>query len=124
MQTTAPCPTCNGTGQTVSAYCGTCKGDGRVYGEETLEIEIPAGVEEGMQLSMRGKGNAGSKGGPSGDLLISITERQHDFLERDGMNLVYELFLNFADAALGSSVEVPTLQGTGKDQNPCRHPKR
>lgn len=119
MQTTAPCPTCNGTGQTVSAYCGTCKGDGRVYGEETLEIEIPAGVEEGMQLSMRGKGNAGSKGGPSGDLLISITERQHDFLERDGMNLVYELFLNFADAALGSSVEVPTLQGQVKIKIPA-----
>ncbi|MDP4712194.1 MAG: molecular chaperone DnaJ [Saprospiraceae bacterium] len=118
MQTTVTCPSCNGSGQMVTANCQKCKGDGRVYGEEALEIEIPAGVQEGMQLSMRGKGNAGLKGGPNGDLLISIEEIPHEELERDGMNLVYELYLNFADAALGTSVEVPTIEGRVKIKIP------
>lgn len=118
MQTTSACPTCNGSGQMVTANCSTCKGEGRVYGEEMIDIDIPAGVEQDMQLSMRGKGNAGLKGGPYGDLLIHIKEKPHDDLERDGQNLVYELFINFADAALGSSVEVPTLSGPVKIKIP------
>ena len=109
MQTTTTCPTCSGTGEVISANCPKCKGDGRVYGEETLEIEIPAGVAEGMQLSMAGKGNAGMRGGPAGDLLISISEKPHKFLQREGNNVIFELYLNFADAALGTSVEVPTI---------------
>lgn len=119
MQTTVTCPTCNGSGQQVTAKCNKCDGDGRVQGEETLEIEIPAGVEEGMQLSMRGKGNMGAKGGPAGDLLINIEEKEHDHLQRDGMNLVYELYLNFADAALGISEEVPTIDGRVKIKVPA-----
>ncbi len=119
MQTTATCPTCNGSGEIVTANCGVCKGDGRVHGEETIEIEIPAGVEEGMQLSMRGKGNNGLRGGPAGDLLISIEEKPHDSLQRDGMNLVHELYLNFADSALGTSVEVPTIDGRVKIKVPA-----
>ncbi len=119
MQTTVTCPTCNGSGQTVTANCQKCKGDGRVYGEESMEIEIPAGVQEGMQLSLKGKGNAGLKGGPNGDLLINIEEIPHDELERDGMNLVHELYLNFADAALGTSVEVPTIEGRVKIKIPA-----
>ena len=111
MQTTITCPSCQGTGQTITANCPKCKGDGRVYGEETLELEIPAGVEEGMQLSLRGKGNAGLRGGPPGDLLINIEEKPHESLKRDGMNVIYDLYLNFADAAIGTSVEVPTLSG-------------
>lgn len=118
MQTTATCPTCSGTGQVVTSSCSKCKGDGRVFGEETIEIEIPAGVEEGMQLSMRGKGNAGLRGGPAGDLLINIEEKSHEFLQRDGMNLVHDLYLNFADAALGTSVEVPTIDGRVKIKVP------
>ena len=118
MQTTATCPTCNGSGQEVTAKCPKCQGDGRVYGEEMIEIEIPAGVEEGMQLSMRGKGNKGVQGGPPGDLLINIEEKNHDFLAREGMNVVYELYLNFADAALGTSLEVPTLTGKVKIKVP------
>jgi molecular chaperone DnaJ len=90
-----------------------------MQGEETMEIEIPAGVEEGMQLSLRGKGNAGAKGGPAGDLLINIEEKPHDHLQRDGMNLVHELYLNFADAALGTSVEVPTIDGRVKIKVPA-----
>ncbi|MCO6478393.1 MAG: molecular chaperone DnaJ [Phaeodactylibacter sp.] len=119
MQTTVTCPTCNGSGQQVTASCPKCKGDGRMYGEETLDIEIPAGVEEGMQLSLRGKGNAGAKGGPPGDLLINIEEKPHEFLQRDGMNLIHELYLNFADAALGTSVEVPTIDGRVKIKIPA-----
>ena len=113
MQTTVACPTCSGSGQTITAKCGTCKGEGKTNGEETIEIEIPAGVAEGMQLSMRGKGNAGAKGGAKGDLLVSIEEIPHDHLHRDGQNVIYELYLNFADAALGTSIEVPTIE-TGK----------
>lgn len=119
MQTTSTCPNCNGSGQTVTANCPNCKGDGRVYGEEMLEIDIPAGVEEGMQLSLRGKGNAGLRGGPAGDLMIGIEEKPHDFLQRDGQNVIFELYLNFADAALGTSVEVPTLGGKVKIKVPA-----
>ncbi len=119
MQTTTSCPTCGGSGQTVTANCTKCKGDGRLYGDETIEIEIPAGVEEGMQLSLRGKGNAGANGGPAGDLLINIEEVAHPELQRDGMKLIYELYLNFADAALGTSVEVPTIDGRVKIKIPA-----
>lgn len=119
MQTTTACPTCNGSGQVITANCPKCKGEGRNYESETLEIDIPAGVEDGMQLSMRGKGNAGKNGGPSGDLLISIEVKEHEELARDGQNIIYDLFLNFADAALGTSVEVPTLGGKVKIKIPA-----
>lgn len=119
MQTTTACPTCSGTGQVITASCNTCKGDGRVYESETIEIEIPAGVEDGMQLSMRGKGNAGKNGGPAGDLLISIEVKEHEELVRDGQNVIYDLYLNFADAALGTAVEVPTLSGKVKIKIPA-----
>ena len=109
MQTTSACPTCGGAGTQITAKCGNCRGEGRVNGEETIEIDIPAGVEHGMQLSMRGKGNAGKNGGGKGDLLINIEEKPHAHFSRDGQNIIYDLYVNFADAALGTSVEVPTL---------------
>ena len=118
MQTTAVCPTCTGSGKTITASCKPCKGEGRVYDSETIEIEIPAGVEEGMQLSMRSKGNAGKNGSGNGDLLINIEQKSHDAFSRDGMNIVHDLFLNFADAALGTSSEVPTLSGKVKIKIP------
>src|SRR6185312_13912124 len=77
MQTVSTCPTCNGEGTIVTNKCTTCKGEGRVYGEETVNIDIPAGVQEGMQLSVGGRGNAGERGGPPGDLIILIEEEQH-----------------------------------------------
>jgi len=119
MQTTTTCPTCQGSGEVITATCSTCKGSGTQYGEETIEIEIPGGVSEGMQLSMSGKGNSGKKGGPAGDLLINIEEIPHEHLQRDGLNVVYELFLNFADAALGTSIEVPTIAGRVKIKVPA-----
>ena len=119
MQTTTACPTCNGSGQEITAKCTTCRGAGTNYGDETVEIEIPAGVEEGMQLSMRGGGNMGKYGGQSGDLLISIEEKPHEFLQREGGNLTYDLYVNFADAALGTSIEVPTIGGRVKIKIPA-----
>ncbi len=114
MQTTATCPTCNGSGQQITAKCNACHGDGVVRGEETITINIPAGVSDGMQLSMSGKGNAAPNGGIPGDLIILIEEIPHETLKREGNNVVYDLHLNFVDAALGMSVEVPTIDGKAK----------
>lgn len=111
MQTTQTCPTCHGTGQTITANCVKCHGDGKIYGEDTITLEIPAGVTDGIELSMSGKGNAGDKGGPSGDLLISIEEVPHPELKREGNHVLHNLYINFADAALGTQVEVPTIDG-------------
>ncbi len=118
MQTVSTCPTCNGEGTTVTAKCGACKGEGRVYGEETISIEIPAGVQEGMQLSMNGKGNAGERGGAPGDLIIQIEEEPHAELHRDGLNVAYDLHISFPDAAFGTHVEVPTIDGRAKIKIP------
>lgn len=119
MQTTTACPACHGSGQTVTAHCSACKGEGRVMGEETIEMDIPAGVEDGMQLSMRGKGNAGAKGGPNGDLLITIEEEPHETLHREGSNIIYDLYVSIPDAALGTSAEVPTIDGMVKIKIPA-----
>ena len=111
MQTTQTCPTCNGSGQTITANCTKCHGEGRVYGEDTITLDIPAGVTDGVELSMSGKGNAGEQGGPNGDLLISIEEVPHADLKREGRHVLYNLYLNIADAALGTQVEVPSIGG-------------
>ena len=118
MQTTAVCPNCSGSGQQITAKCGTCKGDGTEMGSETISIPIPAGVEDGMQLKVRGKGNAGKNGGPNGDLLINIEVLESDNFSRDGQNIIHDLYINFADAALGTSIEVPTLSGKVKIKIP------
>ncbi len=111
MATTATCPTCKGSGRTVTANCGICKGVGTVVSEETLDLNIPAGVVDGMQLQMSGRGNAGAKGGESGDLLINIEEIPHEFFVRENMNIHHEVYINFVDATLGTNLEVPTLNG-------------
>jgi molecular chaperone DnaJ len=105
------CPTCQGEGRIVANACSSCNGEGRKEVSEVLEVRIPGGISEGMQITMRGKGNAGKRGGPPGDLIILIEELAHTEFERDGENVIHELWLNFADAALGTSVEVPTLSG-------------
>jgi molecular chaperone DnaJ len=111
MQTTQTCPTCNGSGQQITANCGKCHGEGRMYGEDTITIDIPAGVNDGIELSMNGRGNAGEQGGPNGDLLISIEEIPHSDLKREGQHVLYNLYLNIADLALGTQVEVPSIGG-------------
>jgi len=114
MQTTATCPTCHGSGQQITAKCNACHGEGTVRGEETITINIPAGVSEGMQLSMAGKGNAAPNGGVPGDLIILIEELPHETLKREGNNIVYDLHVSIIDAALGYSAEVPTIDGKAK----------
>lgn len=119
MQTVTTCPTCNGEGSTITHKCNACKGDGRVYGEEMVSIDIPAGVQEGMQLSVSGKGNAGERGGSAGDLIIVIEEEAHKDLQRDGNNVAFELFISFPDAVFGTQVEVPTIDGRAKIKIPA-----
>lgn len=119
MQTVTTCPTCQGEGQIITSKCNHCKGEGRVYGEEMVSIDIPAGVQEGMQLSMSGKGNAGERGGAPGDLLILIEEEPHPELQRDGLNVAYDLHISFPDAVFGTQVEVPTIDGKAKIKIPA-----
>jgi molecular chaperone DnaJ len=119
MQTVSTCPVCNGEGTTITAKCPTCKGEGRVYGEETVSIDIPAGVQEGMQLSMSGKGNAGERGGSNGDLIILIEEEAHPDLQREGLNVAFELHISIPDAIYGTNVEVPTIDGRAKIKIPA-----
>lgn len=119
MQTVTTCPTCNGEGTTVTHKCGSCKGEGRVYGEETVTMDIPAGVQEGMQLNLGGKGNAGERGGSPGDLIILIEEEQHEYLQRDGLNVVYDLHISIPDAIFGTNLEVPTIDGKAKIKIPA-----
>jgi molecular chaperone DnaJ len=118
MQTVSTCPTCNGEGSIVTSKCNVCKGEGRVYGEETVNINIPAGVQEGMQLSLGGKGNAGERGGAAGDLIVLIEEEAHKELQRDGLNVAFELHISFPDAVFGTQVEVPTIDGRAKIKIP------
>lgn len=119
MQTVTTCPSCNGEGSTITVKCGSCKGEGRVYGEETVSIDIPAGVQEGMQLNVTGKGNAGERGGMNGDLIILIEEEPHKELQRDGLNVAYDLYISFPDAVAGIQVEVPTIDGRAKIKIPA-----
>jgi molecular chaperone DnaJ len=119
MQTVTTCPTCNGEGTTITAKCGGCKGEGRVYGEETVTIDIPAGVQEGMQLSVGGKGNAGERGGAPGDLIVLIEEEKHPELQRDGLNVAFDLYISIPDAVFGTNVEVPTIDGRAKIKIPA-----
>ncbi len=114
MVSSSTCPTCNGAGQSIDHRPAGVDSSGLKYNEEIIPIKIPAGVSEGMQLSMSGKGNEAPSGGVPGDLLILIEEKEDDTLKRDGNNVIYELYLNFADAALGTSVEVPTISGKVK----------
>ncbi len=114
MQTSSTCPTCNGEGKSISKKCAHCNGEGIVREEEVISIRIPAGVAEGMQLSMSGKGNAARRGGVNGDLLIVIEEEQDPNLIRDENDVIFNLFLSFPTAALGGTVEVPTIDGIAK----------
>lgn len=114
MQTRVTCPDCGGSGKVIKNKCKECNGEGVVYGEEVVTVKIPAGVADGMQLSMRGKGNAGKLNGVPGDLLILIEEEAHPDLMRDGDDLIYNLLLSVPDAALGAQIEIPTVDGKVK----------
>ncbi|WP_017732799.1 molecular chaperone DnaJ [Nafulsella turpanensis] len=114
MVSASTCPVCHGSGKIIDKKPSGVDNTGLEQKEEVINIRIPAGVEDGMQLSMAGKGNEPPHGGVPGDLLIVIEEIEHPILKREGNNVVYDLYLNFADAALGTSVEVPTIDGKVK----------
>jgi molecular chaperone DnaJ len=114
MQTQTTCPTCGGEGTIIKNKCKSCNGDGIVYGEEVITVKIPAGVSDGMQLSMSGKGNTGKHNGVPGDLIIQIEEEPDKELVRDGNNVVYNLLLGFPTAAMGGTAEIPTIEGRAK----------
>ena len=114
MQTSTTCPQCGGEGQVIRNKCKTCHGNGIEKGEEVISLSIPAGVAEGMQLSVSGKGNAAARGGIPGDLIVQIEEIPHPELDRDGSNLLHDHFISFPDAAMGCSIDVPTIEGKAK----------
>ena len=114
MQTSSTCPTCQGDGKIITDKCTHCAGEGIVRDEEVISIRIPAGVGEGMQLNVSGRGNAGRRGGINGDLLVVIAEEEHPDLQRDGNNLIYNLFLSFPEITLGTTAEIPTAEGKVK----------
>lgn len=114
MQTASACPTCGGEGKIIKNKCTSCHGEGIVKEPEVISINIPAGVGEGMQLNVAGKGNAARRGGVNGDLLVVIEENKHPELIRDGVDLIYPLYLSFPQAALGGTIEVPTVEGKVK----------
>ncbi len=114
MVSASTCPTCNGSGKFIDQKPPHVDNTGLQSKEEIISVKIPAGVTDGMQLSMQGKGNEAPMGGGAGDLLILIEEIEHEVLKRDGQNVIYDLYLNFVDAVLGTSVEVPTIDGKVK----------
>ena len=114
MQTTSTCPTCEGEGKIINEKCTFCNGEGVLMSEEGISINIPAGVAEGMQLSLSGKGNAARRGGVNGDLIVLIEEEEHPELVRDGNDLLYNVFIGYPEAVLGETVEIPTIEGKVK----------
>lgn len=111
-----PCPACRGEGRTIRNKCNECGGEGRQKGEETITINVPAGVLEGNYLTLRGAGNAGLRGGPAGDLRVEIEEEPHDDFTREGLDIFHDLYISFPEAALGTEVDVPTLKGRARLQ--------
>jgi len=114
MQTTTTCNSCGGEGKTITKKCPHCNGEGIVRDDDVISLNIPAGVAEGMQLSIGGKGNAARRGGINGDLLVVVEEEPHPDLIRDQNDIIYNLLLSFPTAALGGTIEIPTLEGKAK----------
>lgn len=108
------CPRCHGSGKIISDPCPSCHGQGRVEEHKTLSVKVPAGVDTGDRIRLSGEGEAGTQGGPSGDLYVVVNVREHAIFQRDGRNLYCDVPISFADAALGGELEVPTLDGRVK----------
>ena len=105
------CPKCGGTGSIIKNPCPTCKGKGKVRRNKKLSVQIPAGIDHGQSVRVRGEGNVGSNGGPRGDLLVTVAVKKHKLFQRDGANVLCEMPITFTQAALGADIEVPTLDG-------------
>lgn len=114
MQVQKPCPRCGGKGTIIPTPCSKCKGTGRIRRATKVEVNIPAGIDDRQAVNIRSQGNKGVNGGPAGDLRVGINVRNHPYFERDGYNVWYETDISFAQAALGSEIVVPTLDGDVK----------
>ena len=108
------CPNWEGEGKVVKDPCTTCKGDGRIQGDSTVKVNIPAGVSDTHYIPLRGEGNIGRRGGPAGDLIVMIEEEPHPLFTREGDNIILDLLVTFSEAALGADIEVPTLTGRAR----------
>lgn len=111
MQSTSACPTCNGRGKTIKTPCTTCRGKGKVRRTQKIKVKVPAGVDNGQSVRVRGEGCVGANGGPSGDLLVEITIKRHPIFTREYMDVFCEVPITFTQAALGAEIQVPTLEG-------------
>ena len=114
MQSQSACPKCGGTGKLIHHPCPTCKGKGKVRRRRKIKVDIPAGIDNGQTLSLRGQGSAGTNGGGNGDLLVTVSVKKHDIFEREGTSVLYELPISIVQASLGADVEIPTLDGKEK----------
>ncbi len=114
VQTSGACKKCGGRGKIIHQPCPRCGGRGAVRKNQTIKVKIPAGIDDGQTLNLRGKGNAGLDGGPAGDLLITVFVKPHPLFERDGNSVLMEMPVSFAQAALGAEIEVPTIDGRVK----------
>ncbi len=108
------CANCSGEGEVIDTPCKKCMGDGRVNDEETVKVDVPAGVHEGSYMTMRGEGNAGKRGGQSGNIIVVFKEMEHEYFLREEDDIVYDLTITFPEAVLGTDVEVPTLAGKAR----------
>ena len=111
MQTQTTCPQCSGRGKIVKNPCNTCRGKGKVYRTQKVKVNVPAGIDHGQTVRLRGEGNVGANGGPNGDLMVDVYIRQHPIFEREGVHVYCEVPITFTQAALGAEIEVPTLDG-------------
>jgi molecular chaperone DnaJ len=117
--TAAPCAVCDGTGRRILSQCRDCRGDGRVLADRTIEVEVPAGVDDGQRLRLSGRGPAAPRGGQPGDLYVNVRVQRHPDFVRQGDDLVYECRISVVQAVLGAPLEVPTLEGTHELQVPA-----
>lgn len=111
FQSQGACPNCRGTGKIIRKPCKKCSGTGKTRNSRTLKVKIPAGIDDGQSIQLRGQGNAGSNGGPSGDVIVTIGIRPHPIFTRDGNNVICEIPISFPQAALGDTLQVPTIDG-------------
>ena len=114
MQSTQPCDACKGKGKIIKNPCKDCRGSGQIRKSKLIEVNIPAGIDNGQRISLRGQGNAGANGVPAGDLLVSVSVRGHEFFTRDGFDLLCDMPITFVEAALGAKITIPTLEGQGE----------
>jgi molecular chaperone DnaJ len=114
MQTESACETCGGKGKIIDTPCKTCRGQGQVQVTKTLEVAIPAGIDHGQRISVRSQGSEGLRGGAAGDLVITVSVKSHPVFERDGYDVYCEVPITFPEAALGATIDIPTLEGSEK----------